>query len=155
MALFNMSSQSDIAKWQRADARAASPAILHGECRCAPPQMARSRDRLSGPLRDRLDLTVEVPALPLDALSADAGGESSADVRARVVSARRRQATRYPEDAIFANSELTSALMAKYCAVDRDAQRVLRSAMARLSLSARGYDRVRKVARPIDSLAGQ
>ena len=58
------------------------------ECRCTPPQMARYRDRLSGPLRDRLDLTVEVPALPLDALSADAGGESSADVRARVVAAR-------------------------------------------------------------------
>ena len=124
------------------------------ECRCPPQVMARYRDRLSGPLRDRLDLTVEVPALPLDALSADAGGESSAEVRARVVSARRRQAARYADDAIFTNSELTSALMAKYCATGRDAQRVLRSAMARLSLSARGYDRVRKVGRTIADLAG-
>jgi magnesium chelatase family protein len=124
------------------------------ECRCPPQVMARYRDRLSGPLRDRLDLTVEVPALPLDALSADAGGESSADVRARVVSARRRQAARYADDAIFTNSELTSALMARYCATGRDAQRVLRSAMARLSLSARGFDRVRKVARTIADLAG-
>jgi magnesium chelatase family protein len=124
------------------------------ECRCPPPTMARYRDRLSGPLRDRLDLTVEVPALPLDALSADAGGESSADVRARVVSARRRQARRYVDDAIFTNSELTPALMAKHCVVDRHAQRVLRSAMARLSLSARGYDRVRKVGRTIADLAG-
>jgi magnesium chelatase family protein len=124
------------------------------ECRCPPQLMARYRDRLSGPLRDRLDLTVEVPALPLDALSADAGGESSADVRARVVSARRRQAARYADDAIFTNSELTSALMARYCATGGDAQRVLRSAMARLALSARGYDRVRKVGRTIADLAG-
>ncbi len=123
------------------------------ECRCPPQVMTRYRDRLSGPLRDRLDLTVEVPALPLDALSADAGGESSADVRARVVLARRRQAARYAHDGIFTNSELTSALMARHCAVDRPALRVLRSAMTRLSLSARGYDRVRKVARTIADLA--
>ena len=116
--------------------------------------MARYRDRLSGPLRDRLDLTAEVPALPLEALSANASGESSADVRARVVAARRRQAARYADDAIFTNSELTSTLMARYCATDRDTQRVLRSAMARLSLSARGYDRVRKVGRTIADLAG-
>jgi magnesium chelatase family protein len=109
---------------------------------------------LSGPQRDRLDLTVEVPALPLDTLSADAGGESSADVRARVVSARSRQAARYADDGIFTNSELTSALMSKHCAVDRSVQRVLRSAMARLSLSARGFDRVRKVGRTIADLAG-
>ena len=66
------------------------------ECRCTPQQMARYRDRLSGPLRDRLDLTVEVPALPLDVLDAgDARGESSAEVRARVVAARERQRERY------------------------------------------------------------
>jgi magnesium chelatase family protein len=125
------------------------------ECRCPPQVMTRYRDRLSGPLRDRLDLTVEVPALPLDALSADAGGESSVDVRARVVSARRRQAARYADDGIFTNSELTSALMARHCGVDRPALRVLRSAMTRLSLSARGYDRVRKVARTIADLADE
>ena len=127
---------------------------LSRRCRCPPQTMARYRDRLSGPLRDRLDLTVEVPALPLDALSANAGGESSADVRARVIAARRRQAARYADDAIFTNSELTSTLMARDCATDRDTQRVLRSAMARLSLSARGYDRVRKIGRTIADLAG-
>ena len=61
------------------------------ECRCTPQQVARYRGRLSGPLRDRLDLTVEVPALPPDALPAPARGEPSADVRARVVAARARQ----------------------------------------------------------------
>jgi magnesium chelatase family protein len=124
------------------------------ECRCAPPLVARYRDRLSGPLRDRLDLTVEVPALPLDALSADAGGESSATVRARVVAARERQATRQAGDGILTNAELTPPLMARYCAVDPAALRVLRSALTRLSLSARGYERVRKVARTIADLAG-
>jgi magnesium chelatase family protein len=124
------------------------------ECRCAPPLMARYRDRLSGPLRDRLDLTVDVPALPLDALSADADGESSATVRARVIAARARQAARHEGDGILTNAELTPPLMAKYCATDHAALRVLRSAMTRLSLSARGYDRVRKVARTIADLAG-
>jgi magnesium chelatase family protein len=124
------------------------------ECRCAPALVARYRDRLSGPLRDRLDLTVEVPALPLDALSADAAGESSAAVRARVVAARARQAQRHARDGIVTNAELTPPLLAKYCATNQGAHRVLRSAMARLSLSARGYDRVRKVARTIADLAG-
>lgn len=117
--------------------------------------MARYRDRLSGPLRDRLDLTVDVPALPLDALGADAGGESSATVRARVVAARARQAARYAADGILSNAELTPPLMAKYCAADPAALRILRSAITRLSLSARSYDRVRKVARTIADLAGE
>ena len=124
------------------------------ECRCAPPTVARYRDRLSGPLRDRLDLTVDVPALPIDTLSADAGGESSAAVRARVVAARARQSARHAEDGIRTNAELTPPLMARYCATDPAAQRVLRAAMTRLSLSARGYDRVRKVARTIADLEG-
>src|SRR5216117_3985282 len=123
-------------------------------CRCTPQQIARYRDRLSGPLRDRLDLTVEVPALPLDALSADANGESSAAVRTRVVAARARQASRHAGDGIATNAELTPTLMRKYCAADGAALRVLGSAMSRMALSARGYDRVRKVARTIADLAG-
>jgi magnesium chelatase family protein len=124
------------------------------ECRCPPPAMARYRDRLSGPLRDRLDLTVDVPALPLDALSATDDGESSADVRSRVVAARVRQAERHLGDGILTNSELTPPLLARYCATDRAALRVLNAAIARLSLSARGFDRVRKVARTIADLEG-
>src|SRR5712692_9611615 len=123
-------------------------------CRCTPSQFARYRDRLSGPLRDRLDLTVEVPALPLDALSDEAGGECSADVRTRVVAARARQASRHAGDGIATNAELTPALMRKYCAADGAALRVLGSAISRMALSARGYDRVRKVARTIADLAG-
>ena len=116
--------------------------------------MAHYRERLSGPLRDRLDLTVEVPALPLDTLSGDASGESSSTVRARVVAARARQTARQAADGVSTNTELTPALMAKYCAMDQASIRLLRSATTRLSLSARGYDRVRKVARTIADLNG-
>jgi magnesium chelatase family protein len=123
-------------------------------CRCTPLQFARYRDRLSGPLRDRLDLTVDVPALPIDALDDEPTGESSADVRARVVAARARQAARYEGGGVATNAELTPALMQEYCAVDRDALRIVKAAIKKLSLSARGYDRVRKVARTIADLAG-
>jgi magnesium chelatase family protein len=124
------------------------------ECRCTPQQLARYRDRLSGPLRDRLDLIVEVPALSLEALSTEGGGERSSAVRERVVAARARQTARHAGEGIATNAELTPGLMAKHCATSRAALRVLRSAMGRLTLSARGLDRVRKVARTIADLAG-
>jgi magnesium chelatase family protein len=124
------------------------------ECRCTPQQIARYRDRLSGPLRDRLDLTVDVPALPPDALSATAAGEASAPIRARVVAARQRQIERYAADGVRTNAELTPALMSRYCVMDTSAARLLSAAVGRMALSARGYDRVRKVARTIADLAG-
>jgi magnesium chelatase family protein len=123
-------------------------------CRCTPVQLSRYRDRLSGPLRDRLDLTVDVPALPLDALEDGAHGECSAAVRGRVVAARARQAARYGDAGVTTNAELTPPLMAAHCAVDRAALSLLKAAMKKLALSARGYDRVRKVARTIADLAG-
>ena len=125
------------------------------ECRCTPQQIARYRDRLSGPLRDRLDLTVEVPALPPSVLTMSAGGESSASVRGRVVAARERQRARYATDLICTNTELAPAQMGRYCSLDAPARRILDGALVRMSLSARGYDRVRKVARTIADLAGE
>jgi magnesium chelatase family protein len=122
------------------------------ECRCTPQQVARYREKLSGPLRDRLDLSVEVPALPPDALTADALGEPSASVRARVIAAREIQCARYSHDGIRTNTDLTSPLLKRYCALDRAAMRVLNAAVTRLTLSARAYDRVRKVARTIADL---
>jgi magnesium chelatase family protein len=123
-------------------------------CRCTPQQIERYRSRLSGPLRDRLDLTVEVPALPPDVLALGPPGESSADVRARVVSARERQWRRYARDGFRTNAQLTPALMPQHCALDRGAARLLEAAATKMALSARGYDRVRKVARTIADLAG-
>ena len=124
------------------------------ECRCTPQQVARYRGRLSGPLRDRLDLTVEVPALPVAALTTAAGGEPSANVRSRVMAARERQRDRYVHDRLRTNAELTPALTAEYCPLDTQAARVLDAAIARMSLSARGYDRVLKVARTLADLVG-
>jgi magnesium chelatase family protein len=122
------------------------------ECRCTPLQIERYRGRLSGPLRDRLDLTVDVPALPPAALGHSPIGESSAAVRARVVSARERQAARFAGDRIRTNAELTPARTARFCDMDATGVRILNAAASRLALSARAYDRVRKVARTVADL---
>jgi len=124
------------------------------ECRCTPQQVGRYRDRLSGPLRDRLDLVVEVPALPPDVLTTEANGEPSAAVRARVMAARQRQRDRYQTSRIRTNAELTPSLLARHCALDRAGARLIQASVSRLGLSARGYDRVRAVARTIADLDG-
>jgi magnesium chelatase family protein len=121
------------------------------ECRCTPQQVARYRGRLSGPLRDRLDLTVEMPPLPVASLGQGAAGEPSAAVRARVVAARERQLARAGGRT---NASLSPALMARHCRLDGAALGLLHAAAARLALSARGYDRLRKVARTIADLEG-
>jgi magnesium chelatase family protein len=124
------------------------------ECRCTPQAIARYRDRLSGPLRDRLDLLVDVPGLPPDLLTADTRGEPSAVVRERVTAARARQRDRYLSSGIRTNAELTPSLAARHCALDRAGTRLIQSSVSRLGLSARGYDRVRAVARTIADLEG-
>ena len=123
------------------------------ECRCTPPDIARYSARLSGPLRDRFDLTVDVPAIPPDLLGAGCRGESSASIRDRVVRARSRQRIRYAADNLRANAELTPAVMDRDCRLDHAGVRLLNAAATSLALTARGYDRVRKVARTIADLA--
>jgi len=123
------------------------------ECRCTPLQVARYQSRLSGPLRDRLDLTVEVPALPPETFTGGSLGESSASVRARVVAARTRQCDRYRGIRFATNAELTPSFMLEFCGLDAAGMRLLDQAIRKMSLSARGYDRVRKVARTIADLA--
>ena len=124
-------------------------------CRCTPVQISSYHDRLSGPLRDRLDLTVDVPALPPEALGSVEPGESSAAVRARVAVARARQSTRYEADRVRTNAELTARLMPAHAQPNPAGLRVLSKAVSRLGLSARGYDRIRKVARTIADLEGR
>lgn len=125
------------------------------ECRCTPHQIERYRGRLSGPLRDRFDLVVEVPALPPSLLTDCEPGEASAAVLSRVNSARDRQRLRFaPEDRATTNADLTSSLLRRHCAPDRRSARLLADAAAHLGMTARGYDRVRKVARTIADLDG-
>ncbi len=121
-----------------------------GQCRCTPEQVARYRGRLSGPLLDRIDLYVEVPALPEAELLRAGGGESSATVRARVERARERQLARQSK----ANAELAGAELETLCRPDAAGEALLRQAIARLDLSARAYHRILRVARSVADLDG-
>lgn len=123
-------------------------------CGCTPAQIARYRGRLSGPLRDRIDLIVDVPAVPVTAIADGAPGESSACVRERVLAARARQTSRYATGASRTNAELRGSPLATSCRPDADGRALLRHAVAKFGLSARGYDRVLKVARTIADLGG-
>ena len=124
------------------------------ECRCTPQQIDRYRSRLSGTLRDRMDLAVEIPAVPPEVLSDAPSGESSAAVRSRVLVARERQRARLAGTGAATNAELTPKLLRQHCTLDTVGLRVLTRAARQLGLSARGYERVRKVARTIADLAG-
>jgi magnesium chelatase family protein len=123
-------------------------------CRCTPTQIAKYRGRLSGPLRDRIDLIVEVPAVPVQAIADGPAGESSAAVRARVCAARQVQQTRGGANGARTNADLRGRAVAHACRPDQAGRDLLRRAVEQLGLSARGYDRVLKVARTIADLAG-
>ncbi len=119
-------------------------------CRCTPDQVAKYRGKLSGPLLDRIDLMIEVPAVTEAELSARAAGESSDAVRARVMRARGIQIARQGK----ANALLDPDEIDRYCLPDTKGAQLLKQAMARLSLSARAYHRILKVARSAADLAG-
>jgi magnesium chelatase family protein len=124
----------------------------NGRCRCTVDQVRSYRARISGPLLDRIDLHVEVPALPnTDLLGpVNDGGEASAPVRERVQAARERQQQR----AGMANARLGAKQLEQVCALDADNRGLLELAMQRLSLSARAAHRILKVARTIADLEG-
>ena len=121
-----------------------------GKCRCTPEQVARYRGRLSGPLLDRIDLHVEVPALSEADLLQAASGEASEHVRARVTAARERQLARQGKP----NASLAGREIDRHCAPDAAGEALLKQAIARLNLSARAFHRVLRVARSIADLAG-
>jgi magnesium chelatase family protein len=123
------------------------------ECRCSPSQIQRYRARISGPLLDRIDLHIEAPALSIAELRADHSGESSAEIRERVELARQRQLMRFRHGPVIANARLPASLLKKFCALDAKLGDLLQQAMEQLSLSARAYDRILKVARTIADLA--
>jgi magnesium chelatase family protein len=125
------------------------------ECRCTPQQIERYRARLSGPLRDRIDLSVEVPAVPVETLGTAVPGEASAAVRDRVGAARLRQRSRYGDNGPRTNAAASSGMVGLHCRLDAAGHRLLQQAARRLGVSARGYDRIRKVARTIADLAGE
>ena len=124
------------------------------ECRCAPAQIQRYRARISGPLLDRIDLHIEAPALSITELRSDRAGESSAAIRERVEQARQTQLIRFRGTKLTANSRMPPSQLKIFCALDSALGDLLQQAMEQLSLSARAYDRILKVARTIADLAG-
>lgn len=124
------------------------------ECRCGPTQIQRYRSRISGPLLDRIDIHVEAPALSIEELRNARPGEDSATIRGRIQEARVNQRTRLEKNGSSCNARMSHAEIRTHCEIDRSLGDLLQQAMEQLSLSARAYDRILKVARTIADLAG-
>jgi magnesium chelatase family protein len=125
------------------------------ECTCTPVQIQRYMSRISGPLLDRIDIHIEVPAVRYKELSGRVGGDSSADIRTRVVLAREMQLQRFQHRKIYSNAQMASQDIRRYCAIDEDSSKLLQMAVAKFGLSARAYDRILKVSRTIADLGGR
>ncbi len=124
------------------------------ECRCTPPQIQRYVSRISGPLLDRIDIHIDVPAVRYQELRGPAPAESSADIRARVAAAGLRQLERFQGQKFYSNGQMPARLIRKFCRIDSDSEKLLETAITRLGLSARAHDRILKVARTIADLEG-
>jgi magnesium chelatase family protein len=128
---------------------------MPGESRCTPREIQNYLNRISGPLLDRIDLHVEVPAVKFREMNAAKPGETSAQIRERVIAARQRQQARFKDrPRITCNARMGSKELKQYCALDEATSELLRMAMTDKNLSARAYDRIQKVARTIADLAG-
>jgi magnesium chelatase family protein len=126
---------------------------LKRECRCGPLQVQRYRQRVSGPLLDRIDLHIEVPAVEYQDVSSERVEESSSSVRDRVAAARMRQQERFAADRkTNCNARMGTKQLKQHCRLGADAQDLIRVAMSELNLSARAYDRILKVSRTISDL---
>lgn len=125
------------------------------ECTCPAGAVQKYLNKISGPLLDRIDLHVEVTPVPFSALSTQTNGEDSATIRTRVIKAREIQADRYANDSgVYCNAQISSKMLKVICRIDSAGQTLLKTAMDRLNLSARAYDRILKVSRTIADLAG-
>ncbi len=124
------------------------------ECTCSRQQIQQYRNRISGPLMDRIDIQVEVAPVDFKDLNSRKPSEKSADIKKRVNAVRKIQLERYKNDGIYSNSQLTAGLIDKYCVTDEAADRILKAAFDNLGLSARAHSRILKVARTIADLEG-
>lgn len=125
------------------------------QCRCGQHEIRRYLDRVSGPLLDRIDIQIEVDAVPVKEISAGGAAESSAVVAQRVRKAREIQQMRYRGEGIHCNAQLDARMTKRYCALTQEATQVLHMAVDRMGMSMRAYGRVLKVARTIADLAGE
>ena len=121
-------------------------------CRCSPSEIRRYLDRVSGPLLDRIDLQIEVDAVPVQEINASAPAESSARVALRVANARKIQQQRYHGEKYHCNAQLDSKAIRRYCSLTEEASAILNMAVQNLQMSMRAYNRILKVARTIADL---
>jgi magnesium chelatase family protein len=140
------------------------------DCNCTPPMIQRYVSKVSGPLLDRIDIHIEVPAVQYKELRGGSAAEGSAEIRARVMAARERQKKRFEEAAngqvrtrssgrsasqvVYANAQMTTQQVRVFCELSSDAERILERAMQQQGLSARAHDRILKVARTVADLEG-
>ncbi len=123
------------------------------DCLCPPGMVQKYLNKISGPLLDRIDLHVEVTPVGFDELSEKKKGESSSEIRERVINARLIQEERYDKNAnVYSNSQMSTKQLQEFCSLDTQSQQMLKMAMEKLNLSARAYDRILKVARTIADL---
>jgi magnesium chelatase family protein len=124
------------------------------DCVCGPGVVQKYLNKVSGPLLDRIDIHIEVTPVSFNELSGRPGGDSSERIRERVITARKRQQLRFHEKpGMNCNAQMDSKLLKEHCAIDEAGKRLLATAMERLKLSARAYDRILKVARTIADLS--
>ncbi len=124
------------------------------QCVCSPAQIHRYRQRVSGPLLDRIDIHVEVPAVPYKDLSNEYCGESSEKIRQRLQGARQIQVERFKNDNIYSNAKMRTMHIKKHCVLKTEARNIIELAMKKLGLSARAYTRILKVSRTIADIEG-
>jgi magnesium chelatase family protein len=125
------------------------------QCHCTPPMIQRYVSKISGPLLDRIDIHIEVPAVKYKELRAPSSAEDSAAVRQRVISARDRQLERFrAEKKTYSNAQMMPKMIQRHYAISAEGEKLLENAITRLGLSARAHDRILKVARTIADLDG-
>ncbi len=127
----------------------------NNECSCTIPQIQRYRSKISGPLMDRIDIHIEVPAVKYRDLASREAGESSKEMKKRIDEARKIQLNRFKGMKIYCNAQMTNRHIKKFCEIDEDSQKLLEKAIDKFGLSARAYTRILKVARTIADLEGQ
>jgi magnesium chelatase family protein len=124
------------------------------ECHCTPPMIQRYISKISGPLLDRIDIHIDVPAVNYKEMRSSSEPESSAHIRGRVMQARQIQLQRFAKDKIYCNAQMAPRLIRTHCDLSADCEKLLERAMTQQGLSARAHDRILKVARTIADLEG-
>ena len=126
----------------------------YNTCTCSPTHIQRYISKISGPLLDRIDIHIEVPAVNYQEISSKRAGEPSKTIKERVLKARQIQIERFAKSKnVYKNADMSSKQIRKYCELDNTSNNLLKVAMEKMGLSARAYDRILKVARTIADLA--